>query len=473
MTSLRWKLVLAFVLIGLISVALGLGYASLSTSGHFSRFVFDRNLEALRTQLSDHYRAQGSWEGLDPRGFGAPLPSDRDDTIPLRAPNLLTVSDAQGRVIVAGPGHRPGEVLPAAALAAGEALEVDGETVGWLLFPGDLFRETPGEVIFRLRTNAALFLGGLGATAAALLLGFLLARSLTRPLIDLRRAAEAIAGGAFDRRVELRARDELGALAEAFNHMGEALARAQHLRRQMTADIAHELRTPASIILGHLDALEEGALPPSAETLAVLRGEAERLARLIEDLGVLAHADAGELALERTPTALDEVLERALAAHQAQAAARGIHFALAVEGPLPALAVDAGRMEQVFGNLLANALRYAPDGGVIAVGAAPAAGTLRLWVRDSGPGIPPQEQERVFERFYRADPARRRQDGGAGLGLAIARSLVRAHGGDLRLDSAPGQGATFTVELPLTEAPAGRPGGDAPGRAPIRPPSPE
>ncbi len=448
MKSLRWKLVLAFLAIGLISVALGLAVASLSTFGHFRDFVFDRNLEMMITGLSAYYREHGSWEGLDPSVIESPPPWAPQQRLPLRAPNLFTVIDQNGRVILSGPGHWRGEVLPPSLLASARPVMLDDATIGWLLVPQDVFSETRSEILFRSRVSNALVVGGLGAAAVALVLGLFLARSLTRPLRDLRQATEAIANGQLDRRVTIRSRDELGALADSFNRMTDALAAAQCLRRQMTADIAHELRTPVSIILGHLDAIEDGVLPASEDTLRILREEAERLTRLIEDLRTLAHADAGELILHRSPAQPLELLRRAVASYQAQAQAKRVRLHLSRHETLPMLEVDADRIAQVLGNLLSNALRHTPEGGTVEVGAEAGEDSVRLWVQDSGPGIPPEELPLVFQRFYRTDKSRRREDGGSGLGLAIVKSLVEAHGGRVWAESEVGAGARFVVELP-------------------------
>ncbi len=452
MSSLRWKLVLAFLAVGLTSIALGLAFASLSTSGHFRAFVFDRNLEMMLAGLSAYYRQHGGWEGLDPSVIENPPPGNPQPRLPFRASNLFTVIDQSGRVVLSGPGHWPGEMLPPSALASARPVVLDEVTVGWVLVPPDVFSETRGEALFRSRVNGALVAGGLGAAAVALLLGFFLARSLTRPLRDLRQAAEAIANGRLDRRVTIRSRDELGALADSFNRMSDALEAAQRQRRQMTADIAHELRTPVSVILGHLDAIENGVLPASEDTLRILREEAERLSRLIEDLRTLAHADAGELVLHRSPAQPLELLRRAVASYQAQAQAKRVRLQLTAEEELPVVEVDADRMAQVLGNLLNNALRHTPEGGSVEIGAEAREGAVRLWVQDSGPGIPPEELSLVFQRFYRTDKSRRREDGGSGLGLAIVRSLVEAHGGRVWAESEVGRGARFVVELPCAQS---------------------
>jgi signal transduction histidine kinase len=298
-----------------------------------------------------------------------------------------------------------------------------------------------------------LLLGAVAAFAVALVAGAVAARSLTRPLRDLTHAARAVAAGDFERKVVIGSRDELGTLAEAFNQMSRALAASQRLRRQMTADIAHELRTPLSIILGHLDAVEDGVLTGTADTTRIIREETERLARLVEDLRTLTRADAGELALSRRPIDVGDLVARALAAYLPQAAAKDTALKAEIEPGLEPIELDPDRMLQVLNNLLANALFHAPAGGRIVIRGTMTSSGIRLIVQDSGPGFPPEDVGRVFDRFYRSDNARRREDGGSGLGLTIARSIVEAHGGTIEAQNTHGEGAAIIIELPrLTPA---------------------
>jgi len=225
----------------------------------------------------------------------------------------------------------------------------------------------------------------------------------------------------------------------------------------MTADIAHELRTPLSIIVGPLDAVDEGVLPANAQTIGIMRDEAMRLSRLIEDLRTLSLADAGELSLARTPAEPGALLQRSAFAYQPAAQAAGIELAVEAPPDLPPVSVDAERMAQVLGNLLENALLHVPRGGRIVLAARPAADGVELRVQDDGPGIPPEDLELVFERLYRSDASRQRYAGGSGLGLAIAKSIVEAHGGSIQAESAPEAGTTIVVTLPVGASGAGSP----------------
>jgi signal transduction histidine kinase len=298
----------------------------------------------------------------------------------------------------------------------------------------------------------ALLIGTAGATALALLVGIALATSLTRPIRELTHATQAMARGELEQEIPVRSQDELGQLAASFNQMSAELARGERVRKQMTADIAHELRTPLSLILGHAEAIRDGVLPATPETLDIVYDEARRLTHLVEDLNTLSLSDAGRLPLHREPVSPAGLLQRAAAAHRPRALARDIALDVDAQDDLPRISADPVRMAQVLDNLLSNAMRYTPRGGRIHLAARQVDGELRLVIQDSGPGIPPEDLARIFDRFYRADKSRQRNEGGSGLGLAIARSIVEGHGGRLWAENAPTGGARFVIALPVTQS---------------------
>ncbi len=276
------------------------------------------------------------------------------------------------------------------------------------------------------------------------------ARTLTRPLREITAATKQVAIGDLDQQVPVRSKDELGELASSFNQMSADLSQARNLRRQMTADIAHELRTPLTVILGHTEALSEGELPPDPETFEILHDETKRLGRLVEDLRTLSLSDAGELHLNRSDIYAGELLERAAAARKPEVKAKKIKLQIELDDDLPAVYVDADRMIQVLVNLLDNALRYTPSDGWINLSAHRVEDGVEISVQDSGPGIPAEDLDHLFERFYRGDKSRQREEGGTGLGLAIAKSLVESQGGAIRVESPPGDGAKFVIEIPIS-----------------------
>jgi signal transduction histidine kinase len=291
----------------------------------------------------------------------------------------------------------------------------------------------------------ALSLGG----ALALVLILTLGRAVLRPVRDLTEAAGRMARGDLSARVATGAGDEIGQLARSFNAMADALERQEALRRDMVGDVAHELRTPLSNLRCQIEALEDGLVPPDAATIGSLREETLLLARLVDDLQQLSLAEAGALKLAFEPLAPGELVSSTLAALQPAAEAAGVTLAAEVGAGLPAVRADRERVAQVLRNLVTNALQHTPAGGRVTVAAGAVTDAVRFTVSDTGRGIPAEHLPRVFERFHRVDPSRTRATGGAGLGLAIVRRLVEAHGGTVAVESVEGRGSTFSFTLPL------------------------
>jgi signal transduction histidine kinase len=452
MRSLAAKLTLAFLIVGLTGALLVALISARQTQRAFDTFVLQRYQLDLVERATEYYAQVGSWDEIT--AATAPPLLDRGGH---RGPggqegaDLFTLIDADGVVLTNGRQFRAGEQLSAAELRLAVPLEVDGRTAGYILFgqPPERLGNLPGslEQDFLVRMRGALIWGALGATLVALLLGAFLARTIAQPVRELTAATQRVAAGEPAVQVPIRTADELGELAASFNLMSSDLNRATQARRQMTADIAHDLRTPLSIIMGYTEALSDGKLAATPEMYDVLHHEAQQLNHLIEDLRTLSLADTGELSIQPRPTAAADLLERAAAAQQGQAAAQGITLEVMAEDPLPPLLADPERMAQVLGNLLGNALRHTAEGGTVRLTAVVAGDEVQLAVSDSGSGIAAADLPHIFDRFYRGDAARQ-QTGESGLGLAIARSIVEAHGGTIAVESAPGVGSTFTISLP-------------------------
>jgi signal transduction histidine kinase len=301
--------------------------------------------------------------------------------------------------------------------------------------------------------NRAMWLAAITAGAVGLAIALLLSQSLTSPLRQLTGAVQRFARGERSLQLPHPSGDEVGDLTRSFTGMMTEIERQERLRKEMTADIAHELRTPLSVIQANLDALTDGVYPLTRENLAPIRESAELLDRLVEDLRTLELADAGQLTLEKSDVDLVRLLGRVAARFSPRAESQSLRIELAPSPALPPVPADAQRIEQILGNLVDNALRHTPDGGMIRMSAHSDAGNAVLTVEDSGPGIPADQLELIFERFHRIDPARARSEGGTGLGLAIARKLAEAHGGSLAAENRPEGGARFILTLPMREDP--------------------
>ena len=299
-----------------------------------------------------------------------------------------------------------------------------------------------------------LLAAGLVSAAIALLMARWLARGMTQPLRDMAQAARRMETGDYSARVHTRSRDEVGQLAEAFNTMSGELEGVERLRRELVANVSHELKTPITAIRAHLENLLDGVERPDPETLQVMLAQSERLGRLVDQLLDLSRLESGDVPLDREPVPLAPLVSQVLSEIDVARADRGVAVSSAVPEDLPPAMADRERVHQVLFNLVDNAVRYTPSGGEVTVSAHRENGSVEVEVRDTGVGIPAEHLPRLFERFYRVDTSRSRDDaGGTGIGLAIARSVVEAHGGQIHAESEPGRGSTFTFELPV--APTG------------------
>ena len=452
MRSITVRLLLAFLAISMLSVILIVLSARFLTEREFRSYLFTQNRNSIVSALADYYGKNGTWDGID---------------MALQAPGLtppprlfsgggrfFSLVDGTNHVVLAGIGDNVGDLLPQSDIQHGIPIKVNGKVVGTMITRQPSINVNPAEKDFLNHVMQVYLLSALGVIVVGLLLAFLLSRTLMRPIRELTAATHAISAGELKQDVPVRSRDELGELAASFNRMNAALVRSTELRRQMTADIAHELRTPVSVIMGHAEAVHDGVMEPSLESFEIIRDEVERLDSLIEDLRTLSRADAGELPIEFQPVSVGKLLEKVQTMHKQHADRKKITFDLQLQAGLPEISADPGRLVQVFSNLVDNALLYTPEGGHILISAQVVDDGVEVRVQDSGPGIAQDELGRVFERFYRSDPSRQRNAGGSGLGLAIAKSIVEKHNGRIWAESKPGEGATIVIHLPVTAAQA-------------------
>ncbi|HJZ46003.1 MAG TPA: ATP-binding protein, partial [Roseiflexaceae bacterium] len=370
----------------------------------------------------------------------------------------------------AGPAQR--RLAPHIPGGADSPIVVDGRSVGTVVVSGDRVLLNQQERSFLGVVYLSVIGGSVLAGVVALIVGLVITRRMTRPLGSLQHAAQRLAMGARHEPLVIPPDKELAELAISFNTMAAELEHQQQLRRQLVADIAHELRTPISVLRLQLEGLEDGIEQPTPATLHSLAEEVGLLTRLVDDLRLLSLADAGQISLAIENVDAGAAIERAVTASAARARQLQIELR-AVPPAAPVLvAADQQRLAQILGNLIENALRYTPAGGSVTVQARSTTEDERLKtkdqsgssslvprpssfvvfeVADTGAGIPPDELPRIFERFYRTDKARARETGGSGLGLAIVQRLVEMQGGRIWAASAVGRGTTFYVALPAAQ----------------------
>jgi len=452
--SFRWKLLGAFTIIAFLAAG---GTHLLTTRGVDERFDAFRvqqryfEVENLVPFLAGYWRDNGSWAGL--ALYFQLVSYVRRGREVFQRPILdrIMVVDAEYRVVGCSQLEQLGRCL-ANDVETRESVDrygipvlVDGIKVG-TVFPLDIANLTPLERDFLSSVREAALVAGAAALLAAAVLAVVLVAQLSRPLHRLIQATARIAQGDLAHRVPVRTRDEIGRLGRAFNDMAAALEGSEKARQNLLTDVAHELRTPLSVVRGNLEGMLDGVFPLTPEGLAPVYDETLHMAKLVEDLRTLTLAEAGHLQLVREPTDLGELARATAEVVRPTAAEDGVEIAVEAAPGIHAN-VDPRRIRQVLGNLLSNALRYSPPGGTITVTVARADREIAISVRDQGPGISPQDHSHIFERFYRSDKSR--TGDGTGLGLAIARELVQAHGGRIWAENQGG--AVFTFTLPYLD----------------------
>ena len=459
MRSLSWKIALSLLLVVVVSVGLTAYLTHHRTTREFSDFISESRasyVERTEQTLKDFYTENGSWSGA--QGMLESMPTFVNDR--------LILADSSGTIIGDTNAEWLGETVQSVGLSKPTSIVVSGQEAGklYLLSSGMFivqFIPSSGtlpalpppsspEQRFLSHVNTSLLIAGVVGAAVAILLGLFLTRQFTKPIRALKKGAARIASGDLAYRAEVKSRDEFGELARSFNSMAASLNSSEQSRRRLFADIAHELRTPLSVIEGTVDAMLDGVYEPNPDNLASIKEETGVLTRLVAELRDLTLAESGKLRVAVEPTNLAEMVQRRVS--QAEVIARGKSIALKTEiaENLPRVEVDGRRIEQVVANLLDNALNHTPSGGTVTIAVLHDKDDILVSVSDTGEGIPAEHLSYVFERFYKVDNARSRKTGGAGLGLAIAKQMVELHGGRIWVESEVGKGSKFSFTLPGT-----------------------
>lgn len=519
MRSVAFKLAAGFAAVALVAVVIVGLMADRFTKNEFGAYLEGEGV-STQQRAADYvgyrYTSGGGWQGVTPILF----------TLSRWAEKRLVVVDTTGRVVADSAGRVSPSTSPVPP-SSGESLPIVSheKTVGLLYFLADASVPGPGpmagqgmmggagmmgqastpamiemmremvslagspEQRFLAAVNRAIWLAGALAMAVAVVLGLLASRLITAPLHRITAAARRVAAGDLGQRVDVRSGDELSTLADSFNVMAFTLEKNEHQRKQLLSDIAHELKTPLSIVQGNLEGMMDGVVKATPERLSSLREEVLLLNRLVNDLRDISVAEAGGLRLHLEPVDTADIVIAAATATEHQAQEHGVGLDVKMDEGLPRAMADPDRVGQVLRNLLGNALRYTPAGGRITISAvllrageigrpgngdwaagdkppalldqglagrdARAPGTqssfVRITVADTGSGIPAEDLPHIFDRFYRVDKSRTRASGGTGLGLSVAKQLVEAHGGKIWATSEPGQGSAFSFTLPAED----------------------
>lgn len=490
--SISSKLALAFILVAVLTATLLTLVFFSSTTNRFQQYVFDQQFYAKLAEVESFYSTYKSWEGVEEllttqtgamhgpggsgrgnqgqggaggqgQGQGAGGMRQTEQAASEVSPTPLSpmgsrqyaLADQDGLVLVGIEGLYPqGTKLSHEQLNEGVPVHDGTKHVGTLLAQKRNIVYTQAEQHFLDRTGKGLLWALLITVILAALFGFLLSRSLTRPVVELTKAAQNLAGGALGETVDVRSSDELGELSTVFNKMSAELEQSDRMRKQMTADIAHDLRTPLTVIGGYIESMRDGDLEPTPERLSLIYSEILRLNRLVDDLRFLSQSDSGNLPMNVAPLDANELLEQSREIFKLKVQEKDLSLELDLQENLPLIVGDESRLMQVLENLVGNAIRHSQQGGTIRlstrlVDTEPGKqACVKFTVADNGEGIPAESQPYVFKRFHRADKSRHADESQSGLGLAIVKAIVLAHGGEVWVESEVGKGSSFHFCIP-------------------------
>ncbi len=507
--TLRRKFIMALIGMVFFMSIVFTSIAMISTQtllGHAETYVQQASGERLNQLLSVYYEGQGSWVGVQDYALKITEVPDQKFGRSPRDPQRYLVFNLENRVIVDPARKDLGKVLAESPIDnkiknQWQEIKVGEQTVGhfWqdprpIAMVGKFTMDGRLAKTIGISIVQAMLLGLILTSIVALLLGLLLTRHITKPLNHLMEAVRKVGKGDITSRVEVKGNGDIATLARDFNWMTEQLTRNEEVRRNMVADIAHELRTPLAVILGKLESIQEGVFPATPETILPIQDETLRLIRLVRDLQQLSLAEAGKLPMALQTVDLRQIVDRITEQFAIEFEERELH--VEVLGEVPSIIGDPDRLTQVFVNLIGNALLHTPPGGSIRVlleeadlsvedsmnderntyhwldvfrskgkkakeaeatnrrerngsGDLPSGPSIHVTVEDLGEGIPEKELEHIFDRFYRVDKARERENGGTGLGLAIAKEFIKAHGGSIQVESKLDVGSSFKIILPV------------------------
>lgn len=464
MRSISLKILLVLVIVSLVGALFTIIFIQSRTRNAFDAFIKDQDKFVLADMLVGHYEEYSSWENADlyflefyrirlsgfpGGGIGGKNPNRPGENL---APPPFVLTDPDGIVLVGltnHPGFLIGDQIEEKELKKGVSLEINDVVEGFLVpIPATPNRNSMQQT-FLGTVQQGLVISSLVSLLIALVLGGILITSFTRPIRKLADGTERIASGELGFQVEIKSNDELGRLATSFNEMSTDLQNADQLRKQMTADIAHDLRTPLSILHGYTEAISEGKMSGSPEIYQAMHQQTRHLNYLIEDLRTLSLLDSEEIKFQLENIDPSRILTQTQTSFIPLAAGKELNLTLDLAEELPRVTLDPDRLTQILGNLINNAIQILPRGGNIRLKAWQEEKTLVIEVEDDGPGIAEEDLSLIFNRHYKIDSSRSQDQASSGLGLAITKKLVEAQGGQITVTSEVGAGTVFRVEFPI------------------------
>lgn len=450
--SLQQKMILAFSAVVIVSIGGVVIFANLDSQRQVNRYMTRGGLYGvmdLVEALEDYYDSKGTWNMV---GEVADVYSQRHGRKNAHGKaSELTLTDQNHFVLWSNAGQVKGEKLTGEMTSRSLEIHGSGQTVGYLVVENGVLQAPDDITPFVNRLRRAIFLAGGFASLLAIGLAVLVSRYLLEPIKAITSASTQLSTGDFSTRVDIKGTDEIATLAKTFNQLARNLELAEERKQSLTADAAHELRTPIAVQKAQLEGMLDGVLPLTQKNVLIALQQTNFLSRLVEDLRLLAMADAGEVRLEMRILNIVNLVQQVVAGFQAQAALEGTNLVTVFrpDGEELWINTDPDRVSQILQNLISNALRYGQKGGRILISTRKESDKLVISVQDDGSGIPSTALPHLFERFYRHERARTRENGGSGLGLAISKKLALLLGGDLSGDSSPEGGAVFSLELPI------------------------
>ncbi len=440
-------LVRAFLVVGVVGMVALIGFTIFEISRNTEKNPFYRDPNA--TILEAYYLGRGSWDGIEAIVDPDLFPNSK--LIRMDWENFILI-DQYGRIVMyygQYSSNLPSNVIKMPVEIEQTTLTARGRIIGTLISEK---RQVSRPVRLTLGTMNPIFMVGVLLVLLTVVIGVLLMRRVVNPLSEVIAASESVASGNLSTRIKLKkSKDDLYDLGVHFNKMTEALERNNNERRAMLADIAHELRTPLSVIRGKLEGMMDGIYPSNETNIAQALEETYLLERLVEDLRLLTLAETRQLHFEMKETDLVDLARRTIGVFEPQADSKKVSISLeTIERDL-ITTVDSQRIEQVIGNLIGNALRFVPENGFIQISLARKGENAEITVSDNGPGVKDEDLPFIFDRFFRSEKSRARASGGAGLGLAICKQLVEAQGGKISAANKPEGGLSVKVTLPISK----------------------